>query len=80
MGGPARVAAVIGRALDSWLPRARYVVDLDTHAAVIADRFTPTAVKDIVSRFGFRISHRGRRGSVAIAAGYRTATSIQTRR
>jgi NAD(P)-dependent dehydrogenase (short-subunit alcohol dehydrogenase family) len=55
MGDPARVATVIGRALDSPLPRARYVVGLDAHAAVIADRFTPTAVKDIVSRFGFRL-------------------------
>lgn len=55
MGDPARVAAVIGRALDSTLPRARYVVGLDAHAMVLAELFTPTAVKDLVSRLGFRL-------------------------
>ncbi|MDX2378384.1 MAG: SDR family oxidoreductase [Acidimicrobiia bacterium] len=53
MGDPARVAAVIGRALDSTNPRARYVVGLDAHAIVLADRFTPTMIKDLVNRFGF---------------------------
>lgn len=53
MGDPAQVARVIGRVLDSRLPRARYLVGADAQAAAVADRFTPTGVKDFVSRLGF---------------------------
>lgn len=51
MGDPVRVAAVIGRALDSPIPRARYLVGYDAHALALGHRLTPTAVKDLVSRF-----------------------------
>jgi len=50
MGDPERVAAVIGRALDSPLPRARYLVGYDAYALAVTDRFTPTAVKDLIAR------------------------------
>lgn len=50
MGDPSRVATVIGRALDSPFPRPRYLVGLDAHALAMADRFTPTVLKDIVTR------------------------------
>ncbi len=52
MGDPAQVGAVIGRILDSRFPRARYLVGVDAQALAVMDRFTPTAVKDLVSRFG----------------------------
>jgi NAD(P)-dependent dehydrogenase (short-subunit alcohol dehydrogenase family) len=50
MGQPDRVARVIGRALDSPMPRARYLVGYDAQALAMAEAFTPTMVKDRVLR------------------------------
>jgi NAD(P)-dependent dehydrogenase (short-subunit alcohol dehydrogenase family) len=50
MGDPARVASVIGRVLDSPLPRARYLVGYDAYALAVTQRLTPTSVKDLVTR------------------------------
>ena len=50
MGDPEQVAKVIGGVLDSSRPRARYLVGFDAQAAVLADRLTPTAIKDRVIR------------------------------
>jgi NAD(P)-dependent dehydrogenase (short-subunit alcohol dehydrogenase family) len=50
MGDPAVVAGVIGRALDSRWPRARYLVGYDAHALAVTQRLTPTPVKDLVTR------------------------------
>jgi NAD(P)-dependent dehydrogenase (short-subunit alcohol dehydrogenase family) len=50
MGDPARVASVIGRALDSPVPRARYLVGYDAYALAVGERLTPTAVKDVIAR------------------------------
>lgn len=52
MGHPSRVANVIGRALDSRFPRARYLVGYDAQALALVDRFTPTALKDTFTRLG----------------------------
>jgi NAD(P)-dependent dehydrogenase (short-subunit alcohol dehydrogenase family) len=51
MGDPSRVAKVIGRALTTRFPRARYLVGYDAQALAVVDRFTPTTVKDLVTRF-----------------------------
>lgn len=51
MGEPQRCAKVIVRALGSSRPRARYLVGYDAQALALVDRFTPTIVKDRVSRF-----------------------------
>lgn len=51
MGDPERVATVIVRALDSSAPRARYLVGLDARVAAVADRVTPTLLKDRLTRF-----------------------------
>jgi NAD(P)-dependent dehydrogenase (short-subunit alcohol dehydrogenase family) len=50
MGSPERCARVIGRALSSPFPRARYLVGYDAQAFAMVERFTPTGVKDRVSR------------------------------
>jgi NAD(P)-dependent dehydrogenase (short-subunit alcohol dehydrogenase family) len=55
LGDPKRVAKVIGRALRSRSPRARYLVGYDAQALAVADRFTPTIVKDLVTRLGMRL-------------------------
>ena len=47
------VARVIGRALRTRVPRARYLVGYDAQALAVADRLTPTIVKDVAIRFGF---------------------------
>ncbi len=52
MGDPQRVAKVIGRALESRSPRARYLVGYDAQALAFTDRFTPTPVRDAIARFG----------------------------
>ena len=52
LGDPGRVAKVIGRALRSRVPRARYLVGYDAQALAVVDRVTPTAVKDLVTRLG----------------------------
>lgn len=50
MGDPGQVAKVIGSVLDGRNPRARYLVGLDAQAAVLADRLSPTVLKDRVMR------------------------------
>ncbi len=55
MGDPSRVAAVIGRALDSPFARARYLVGLDAHAMALADQVTPTVIRDVFTRLTLRL-------------------------
>jgi len=55
MGDPGQCAKVIGAALDSRMPRARYLVGLDAQLMNLTDSFTPTFVKDRVIRLGLGI-------------------------
>jgi NAD(P)-dependent dehydrogenase (short-subunit alcohol dehydrogenase family) len=50
MGDPAGVAKVIAGALDSRAPRARYLVGADAQALNLVEQFTPTPIKDRVTR------------------------------
>jgi NAD(P)-dependent dehydrogenase (short-subunit alcohol dehydrogenase family) len=50
MGDPAVVARLVGNILKSRTPRARYLVGNDSMAAMMAERFTPTFMKDYVTR------------------------------
>ena len=50
MGHPARVARVIGHAMTTRVPRARYLVGTDAQALAVANRLAPQPVKDFVSR------------------------------
>src|SRR5207249_1436337 len=50
MGDPARVAAVIGRALTAWYPRARYLVGTDAQLIALTGMVLPTAVRDRLTR------------------------------
>ena len=50
MGEPAQAAKVIAGAVASGRPRARYLVGYDAQLTALADRFTPTLVKDAVTR------------------------------
>jgi NAD(P)-dependent dehydrogenase (short-subunit alcohol dehydrogenase family) len=50
MGEPASVAKVIGSALTSRSPRARYLVGLDAQAIARGQPFVPGAVRDRVTR------------------------------
>ena len=50
MGEPERCAKVIAGAVASSRPRARYLVGYDAQAMALADRMTPTALKDRVMR------------------------------
>jgi NAD(P)-dependent dehydrogenase (short-subunit alcohol dehydrogenase family) len=50
MGQPERVAKVISRALRTPFPRARYLVGYDAMALAVADRLTPTTLKDRILR------------------------------
>ena len=52
MGNPEMCARVIAGAVAGRLPRSRYLVGLDAQAMSLADRFTPTVVKDRVIRLG----------------------------
>jgi len=52
MGDPQACARVIGAALTARAPRSRYLVGLDAQAILLAQRFTPTFVKDRVMRMG----------------------------
>lgn len=52
LGDPARVARVIGRALRSPAPRARYLVGYDAQALAVLARVAPTSLKDLVTRIG----------------------------
>jgi NAD(P)-dependent dehydrogenase (short-subunit alcohol dehydrogenase family) len=55
MGDPSQVAKVIGDVLSSRSPRARYLVGIDANLIALTDRFTPTMLKDRVTRFGLGI-------------------------
>jgi NAD(P)-dependent dehydrogenase (short-subunit alcohol dehydrogenase family) len=50
MGEPAQCARVIVGALESRNPRARYLVGYDAQLAALADSWTPTAIKDRITR------------------------------
>ena len=50
MQQPAGVAAVVGRAMTAFLPRARYLVGCDARLLLLAERFVPTVVRDRVTR------------------------------
>jgi len=50
MGDPGQVARVVTRIMGVRRPRARYLVGYDAQALALADRLTPTAVKDTVTR------------------------------
>jgi hypothetical protein len=50
MGEPARCAKVITAAIAARRPRARNLVGIDAQALSAVDRFTPTAIKDRVTR------------------------------
>ncbi|HTN81367.1 MAG TPA: SDR family oxidoreductase [Acidimicrobiales bacterium] len=52
MGDPQLCARVIAGALASRSPRSRYLVGLDAQAILLAQRLTPTFVKDRVLRIG----------------------------
>jgi NAD(P)-dependent dehydrogenase (short-subunit alcohol dehydrogenase family) len=51
MGEPASCARVIARALQTPVPRPRYLVGADAKLAAVADQLTPSMVKDRVLRF-----------------------------
>jgi len=50
MGDPSTVARLVATICSSRLPRARYLVGNDAQAIALADRFTPTFMKDFVTR------------------------------
>jgi NAD(P)-dependent dehydrogenase (short-subunit alcohol dehydrogenase family) len=52
MGDPAQVAKVVANVLSSRAPRARYLVGVDANVLALTDRFTPTALKDRLTRIG----------------------------
>ncbi len=52
MGDPAQVGRVVARALTGRFPQERYLVGVDAVALTVAQRFTPTAVRDRITRFG----------------------------
>lgn len=52
MGSPDGCAKVVATALTASNPRSRYLVGLDAQALLLAQRFTPTFVKDRVVRLG----------------------------
>ena len=52
MGQPEACAKVIADALTTRSPRSRYLVGLDAQALLMAQRFTPTFIRDRAIRFG----------------------------
>lgn len=50
MGEPSQVATVIAKVLGARMTRARYLVGIDAQLMALGDRFTPTLVKDVLSR------------------------------
>lgn len=50
MGHPRRCAKVIAGALTARVPRARYLVGYDAQALAVMQQFTPTTIKDRVTR------------------------------
>jgi len=55
MGQPEACAKVIVGALTARVPRSRYVVGLDAQALLLAQRFTPTFLRDRAIRLGLGI-------------------------
>jgi NAD(P)-dependent dehydrogenase (short-subunit alcohol dehydrogenase family) len=51
MGSPEQCAAVIAGAIESRMPRNRYLVGIDAQAIRLADRLTPSLIQDRVMRF-----------------------------
>lgn len=52
MGDPALVARVVGRALTSRFPQERYLIGVDAAAMTLAQRLSPTMLRDLVTRTG----------------------------
>ncbi|QXC59605.1 SDR family NAD(P)-dependent oxidoreductase [Aquihabitans sp. G128] len=52
MGSPDGCARVVATALTTSFPRNRYLVGIDAQAMLLAQRFTPTFLKDRVIRLG----------------------------
>lgn len=52
MGDPALVARMVGRALTSRFPPERMLVGLDALALTVAQKLTPTGLRDRVTRLG----------------------------
>jgi NAD(P)-dependent dehydrogenase (short-subunit alcohol dehydrogenase family) len=50
MGDPHSVAKVVAGAIEAAHPRSRYLVGLDAQALTLAQRITPTAIKDRATR------------------------------
>jgi NAD(P)-dependent dehydrogenase (short-subunit alcohol dehydrogenase family) len=50
LGDPGAVARLVGSIMGNRFPRARYLVGNDAQAAALAERFTPTFVKDLLTR------------------------------
>jgi len=50
MGDPSSCASTIAKALETRMPRARYLVGADAHVLAFTSTFTPTIVKDRVTR------------------------------
>jgi NAD(P)-dependent dehydrogenase (short-subunit alcohol dehydrogenase family) len=50
MGHPRRVAKVVADVMTARVPRSRYLVGYDAQALAIVDSWTPTFVKDRVTR------------------------------
>ena len=55
MGDPGQVAKVVASVLGARSPRARYLVGIDANLIALTDRFTPTTLKDRVTRLGLGI-------------------------
>jgi len=55
MGEPETVAGVIARAVEARWPRPRYLVGYDAQVIALWDRFTPTEVKDRLTRLALRL-------------------------
>ena len=52
MGDPSQVARVVARALSRRFPQERYLVGADAVALTVAQRVTPTTVRDRITRLG----------------------------
>lgn len=50
LGDPAAVAKLVAWLMGARYPRARYLIGNDAYAAAVSDRFTPTFVRDFVTR------------------------------
>jgi NAD(P)-dependent dehydrogenase (short-subunit alcohol dehydrogenase family) len=55
MASPDAVARTVAGCLDATRPRARYLVGVDAHVLVRVNRWTPTAVSDLVTRSVLRL-------------------------